>query len=150
VEDDSNPEEEWPMDPARVLQLMVEPTVGSVAGVRVAGELTADGGLRLLRLLDDVVRRAEVRGGISHLLVDLANVRAFEIEGIRVLRHARLSSARVGVQLLLSGIDGHRSALPHRVEAALAEFATVATIDDMALDCLRIEEADRLVTPVAV
>ena len=54
------------------------------------------------------------------------------------------------VQLLLAGIDGHRSALPHRVEAALAEFATVATIDDMAVDCPRIEEADRLVTPVAV
>ena len=51
------------MDPARVLQLMVEPTVGRVSGVRVAGELTAEGGLRLLRLLDDVVRRAEVRGG---------------------------------------------------------------------------------------
>lgn len=130
------------MDPARVLQLMVEPMVGGVAGVRVAGELTADGGLRLLRLLDDVVRRAEARGGISHLLVDLANVRQFEIDGIRVLRHARLSSARAGLRLLLSGMDGHRSALPHRVEAALAEFVTVATIDDMAVDRARIEQAE--------
>jgi hypothetical protein len=129
------------MDPARVLQLMVEPTVGGVAGIRVAGELTADGGLRLLRLLDDVVWRAEARGGISHLLVDLANVRTFEIDGIRVLRHARLSSARAGVQLLLAGIDGHRSALPHRVAAALAEFVTVASIDDVLVGCRRIEQA---------
>jgi anti-anti-sigma regulatory factor len=117
------------MDPARALQLMVEPTIDGVTGVRVAGELTADGGLRLLRLLDDVVCRASATGGITHLIVDLANVRVFETDGVGVLRHARLSSAQAGVQLVLCGIDGHRSALPRRVEAILGEFTTVATID---------------------
>lgn len=138
------------MESTPALQLMVEPTVGGVAGVRVAGELTADGGLRLLRLLDDVVRRAEVRGGITHLLVDLANVRTFETDGIRVLRHTRLASARAGVQLLVSGIDGHRAALPRRVEAALSEFATVATIDDVVVAGPSVEQADRRRPLIAV
>ncbi|SHK75465.1 Anti-anti-sigma regulatory factor (antagonist of anti-sigma factor) [Pseudonocardia thermophila] len=109
---------------ARPLQIAVDPTVAGVAGVRVGGDLTAESGLRLLRLLDDLLGRAARRGDVSLLRIDLGNVRTFEPAGVRLLRHARASAARAGVVLSVTGIGGYRPTLPQPVAALLDELAT--------------------------
>jgi anti-anti-sigma factor len=116
-------------DHDRRMQLAVEPVVDGVVAVRVAGELTAATGPRLLRLLDSLVERAGSGRPARRLLVDLANVRWFESDGVAVLRHVRRSGATGGVRLVVSGVEGHRFALPRRVDQALSEFDTVPTLE---------------------
>lgn len=112
------------MDVLRRSQLTVEPAREGTAVIRVAGELNGALGPRLGRLLDAMAT------GTHRVLVDLANVRAFEVEGVRVLRVARDRLDETGVRLVLSGLAGHRSALPGLIEEALAGLDTVAELEE--------------------
>ncbi|MCE0764443.1 STAS domain-containing protein [Pseudonocardia kujensis] len=114
------------MTSALPVQLCVEvPGTGTVL-VRVAGDLDAGNGTRLLRLLDDLLRdssalvtsaREETCRG--RLVVDLRDVRSFECRGLDVLRHARHRAAAVGVELVVAGLEDRRPVLPGRVLALL-------------------------------
>jgi len=108
-------------------QFAVDPVRAGTSVVRVAGELTAATGPRLRRLLD---RAADQEGGPVRLLVDLANVCVFDVEGVEALRAARDRLGRTGVNLVVAGLDGHRRALPGRIRTALDGFETVADLED--------------------
>jgi anti-anti-sigma factor len=113
------------MDFAPRTQFSVDPMQAGTSVVRVAGELTAATGPRLRRVLDRAAARGQVR-----LLVDLANVCAFDVEGIEVLRAARDRLDRRGVQLVVAGLAGHRRALPGRIRTALDGLETVGDLED--------------------
>ncbi|GAA4682137.1 hypothetical protein GCM10023215_15060 [Pseudonocardia yuanmonensis] len=127
------------MAPALPVQLSVEvPGAGTVL-VRVAGDLDAGNGARLLRLLDDLLRDssalvggAAAGGGGSRLVVDLRDVRSFDCRGLDVLRHARYRAATVGVELAVAGVEDRRPVLPGRVLALLDSVTAddSATADD--------------------
>ncbi|MFC5952800.1 STAS domain-containing protein [Pseudonocardia lutea] len=112
------------MAPALPVQLSVEvPGAGTVL-VRVAGDLDAGNGARLLRLLDDLLRDSPALvvatgAGGGRLVVDLRDVRSFECRGLDVLRHARHRAATVGVELVVAGLEDRRPVLPGRVLALL-------------------------------
>ena len=109
------------MAPALPVQLSVEVPGAATVLVRVAGDLDAGNGARLLRLLDDLLRdsSALVGTGGSRLVVDLRDVRSFECRGLDVLRHARHRAATVGVELVVAGMEDRRPVLPGRVLALL-------------------------------
>ncbi|MFR9802971.1 STAS domain-containing protein [Pseudonocardia sp. RS010] len=106
------------------VQLSVEvPGTGTVV-VRVAGDLDAGNGTRLLRLLDDLLRGSSALVGRAgpdgaRLVVDLRDVRSFECRGLDVLRHARHRADTVGVELVVAGVEDRRPVLPGRVLALL-------------------------------
>jgi len=116
------------LDQLRGLQMAVESPPGGLL-VRVGGELTTVTGPRLLRLLDGLTGRS----GAAHprparVVVDLANVRAFDRDGVGALEHARRAAAARGVELVLSGLDAYRMALlPQRIEQALSRLEPVGT-----------------------
>jgi anti-anti-sigma regulatory factor len=105
------------------MQLVVDAEPG-LSVVHVSGELTALTGPRLLRLLDDVVRRLATRSADRprRLLVDLSGVRLFQFDGVSVLRVARERCGAAGVELSLSGVSDRRGVLPRRVEELLDEL----------------------------
>jgi anti-anti-sigma regulatory factor len=105
------------------MQLVVDAEPG-LSVVHVSGELTALTGPRLLRLLDDVMRRLTLRPADAprRLLVDLSGVRLFQLDGVSVLRVARDRCVDAEVELSLSGISDRRGALPLRVEELLDEL----------------------------
>lgn len=104
------------------MQLAVETFADGACAVNVAGELTGATGPRLLRLLDQLLVRMAADGSQGRLMVDLANVRRFELDGLAALRHAHHRGAEGGVRLVLRGVDDHRSALPRRIDQALDQF----------------------------
>lgn len=116
------------MTSALPVQLSVEvPSSGTVL-VRVAGDLDAGNGTRLLRLLDDLLRDSSALvgdpgGERRRLVVDLRDVRSFECRGLDVLRHARHRAATVGVDLVVDGVADRRPVLPGRVLALLDSVA---------------------------
>lgn len=122
------------MTSALPVQLCVEvPGTGTVL-VRVAGDLDAGNGTRLLRLLDDLLRDSsalvgEAGPGGHHprLVVDLRDVRSFEYRGLDVLRHARHRAETVGVDLVVTGVEDRRPVLPGRVVALLDALAPALT-----------------------
>jgi anti-anti-sigma regulatory factor len=105
------------------MQLAVDAEPGLTV-VHVSGELTGPNGPRLLRLLDDVVRRLSTRPADRprRLLVDLGGVRLFQLDGVAVLRVAQERCAAADVELTLSGVADRRGALPLRVEELLDEL----------------------------
>lgn len=105
------------------MQLALDAEPG-LSVVHVSGELTASTGPRLLRLIDDVVRRLTQRptAHARRLLVDLSGVRLFQFEGVSVLRVARERCDAADVELTLSGVNDRRGALPLRVEELLDEL----------------------------
>jgi len=105
------------------MQLVVDAEPG-LSVVHVSGELTALTGPRLLRLLDDVVRRLATRSADRprRLLVDLSGVRLFQFDGVSVLRVARERCEAAEVELSLSGVSDRRGVLPRRVEELLDEL----------------------------
>jgi len=115
------------MDFAPRTQFAVDPIREGKSVVRVAGELTAETGPRLLRLLD---RAADPARGTVRVFVDLANVWAFDVEGVEALRTARERLDGTGVDMVLTGLAGHRRALPGRVGRVLDGFETAADLDD--------------------
>ncbi len=116
------------MEVLRRTQFLVEPPHQGVAVIRVAGELTGAMGPRLLRLLDESVRRPTRR--TVRVIVDLANVRSFEVEGVALLHSARRQLDEVGVRLVIAGLDAHRPALPDRIDHALEGLDTVSELED--------------------
>jgi anti-anti-sigma factor len=110
-------------DQSHSMQLAVDAEPG-LSVVHVSGELTGHTGPRLLRLLDDVVRRLATRAADRprRLLVDLAGVRLFHIDGVAVLRVARERCDAAEVELTLCGVADRRGALPLRVEELLDEL----------------------------
>jgi anti-anti-sigma regulatory factor len=105
------------------MQLAVDAEPG-LSVVHVSGELTALTGPRLLRLLDDVVRRLELRPADRprRMQVELSGVRLFQFDGVSMLRVARERCVAAGVQLSLSGVSDRRGALPLRVQELLDEL----------------------------
>jgi len=114
------------MDVLRRTQIAVDPTKAGTSVVRVAGELTAAAGTRLLRLLSATVTTHQT----VRVLVDLANVRAFDVEGVAVLHAARDRLDESSVRLVLAGLDAHRAALPGRIGDAFGEFETIAELEE--------------------
>jgi anti-anti-sigma regulatory factor len=110
-------------DLSHSMQLVVDAEPG-LSVVHVSGELTARTGPRLLRLLDDVVRRLATRSADRprRLLVDLSGVRLFQFDGVSVLRVARERCDAAEVELSLSGVSDRRGVLPRRVEELLDEL----------------------------
>lgn len=110
-------------DVSHTMQLALDAEPG-LSVVHVGGELTGHTGPRLLRLVEDVVRRLVTRppGVPRRLLVDLAGVRLFQPEGVAVLREARDRCGAAGVELALAGVADRRGALPQRVEELLDEL----------------------------
>lgn len=117
------------MDVLPRTQFLVEPPREGTAVIRVAGELTGEMGPRLLRLLDESVRRPA--GRTVRVIVDLANVRSFEVEAVALLHSARLQLDEAGVLLVLAGLDAHRRALPDRIDHALEGLDTVSELEDV-------------------
>jgi hypothetical protein len=117
------------MASALPVQLSVEVPGAATVLVRVAGDLDAGNGTRLLRLLDDLLRDSSALvggaagdgsdGRRARLVVDLRDVRSFECRGLDVLRHARHRAATVGVDLVVAGLEDRRPVLPGRVLALL-------------------------------
>jgi anti-anti-sigma factor len=112
------------MDLLPTCQLSVDPPTGRTAIVRVAGEFTAGSARRLYRVLERVAD-----GGIGQVVVDLANVRWFELEAVAVLGEVRRRLDTAGTHLVLVGLDAHRPALPQRIDDAFNDFDTVADLD---------------------
>lgn len=116
------------MDAAlRNTQLAVErPDLPATSVIRVAGELTGAVGPRLRRVLDKILRG----GRVERVVIDLANVRWFEVAGVAVLHDVQYRLDKVGVRLVLVGIDAHRPAFPRRIDNAFEGFETVADLEE--------------------
>jgi anti-anti-sigma regulatory factor len=110
-------------DLSHSMQLALDAEPGLTV-VHVGGELTVDTAPRLLRLLDDVVRRLSARSPDRprRVLVELSGVRLFQFDGVAVLRVARERCAAAGIEFGLSGVRDRRGALPLRVEELLDEL----------------------------
>jgi anti-anti-sigma regulatory factor len=107
------------------IQLAVESPREDTWVIRAAGDLTAVTGRRLRALLD-----RNLATSTTTVVVDLGNVRSFEVEGIEIHRHAGRRLGHAGVRLVLAGLDAHRGALPGRIGRALDVFDTVPGLEE--------------------
>ncbi len=115
----------------QAIELAVECPVRGVVVIRIAGDLDRFTAPRVARLVDNQL--ADIGSTrmprLAHLIIDLAQVRRFGIGGLEVLRHARYTGGRTGVQLYVTGIADRAMMLPTRVADLIPQFRTFPTID---------------------
>lgn len=120
------------VDVMHTCQIAVDASVGRTAVVRVAGELAIASAARLGRVLDRVAA-----GGISRVVVDLANVRWFDPAAVGALDHTRRRLGDEGVVMVLVGLDDRRAALPGRIGDAIDRFSAVREVGRVVADDVR-------------
>lgn len=115
------------------MQLAVERS-GRGHIVRAAGELSGRTGSRLVRLVERLVEDTPRPAGPGALIIDLAQIRRFDTDGVEALHRAFGRAGSAGVSMFLTGLEGRRSLLPHDVDGLLDRFPVLDDVELAELD----------------
>ena len=111
-------------------QMVVEAPNEQARLIRVAGGLDRATAAALLRMIDAQLELIAARHRrVTDLLVDLEEVSSYEPAAVKVMRHARHSTAARGVRLHLTGCGARVHLLPLNVRRLLIEFSTYPTVE---------------------
>ncbi len=113
----------------RTLLAVEKPGIG-VRVIRAAGVLDQSGAAHVLRLVDAQHYTLDGHSaGISHVVIDLADIREFHADGLDILARARDIAHAEGCTLHLTGCGARIMLLPIRVRQGLSQFDTYPTLD---------------------
>jgi anti-anti-sigma regulatory factor len=112
-------------------QLSVEVVGPGLRVVRMAGVLDRRTVARLARVVAAQLERPHCAG---HIVVDLGEVRYFEVNDLDGLLPAQDAGRRAGVRVHLAGLAAREALLPKWVIAALAQFSVFATVEQAQRD----------------